>query len=190
MEIAIDVDGVLAEQVKPVLSRVSDEYGVIMEKSDIQSWDEPIPETNSNIKIEIESAHEDPDYVLQMPIIGNARKKLAEISENHTIKIVTSRTKMSDETTKEWLCENDLKFDKYVNTAGKSKSSVNADILIDDFHKNVKEFANSGKVGILFTQPWNEGYASSMKKHENIHIANNWDEAVDIMNDIQKRIGR
>lgn len=191
MNIAVDVDGVLAEQVKPVLDRLNDrfeeeiirELGRPMRKSDIKTWDEPIPGTDTNIKIEIEKAHEDPEYVLSMPVINGARPTLEELkSHGFNITIATSRTNVSSEATKEWLRSKSIPYDEYVSTNGSSKAILDAETLIDDYPRNVTDFTESGRCGILFQQPWNS--LESCERHPRTYGAESWEHAKDILTDL------
>ena len=62
--IAIDVDGVLAEQVVPTLLRIKDKYGISLSKEQITAWEFPIG--NTDIKTEIELAEMEADFVKSM----------------------------------------------------------------------------------------------------------------------------
>jgi len=56
--IVVDVDGVLADQVTPVLENINEKFGSNYKKSDIVLWDQPLPIANTNIKIEVTAQSE------------------------------------------------------------------------------------------------------------------------------------
>lgn len=183
MKIAVDVDGVLAEQVEPVIQRLNHEYqdeitGELdrpVRRSDIQSWNESIPGTETNIKIEIERTHGNYDYLVSMPTIDGAKNALTSWdTEGDTVKIVTDRSEDIDDATIDWLNSKSIPYDEYINTNSGSKAETNAEVLIDDYQNNIIEFAESGRPAILFVQPWNE--STLCQNHAYIHTARNWEE--------------
>jgi len=183
MDIAIDVDGVLAEQVIPVLNLIEEKYGVTMQKSDIKSWDEPIPNTNSNIKIEIEESHENDQYVLSMPVIDGARSVVNELKrEGHEIYIVTSRVSQSNYATERWLNKNNIKYNKFYNTNGIKKSLIKTDLLIDDYPGNISDFVSRRRYAILFLQPWNNGHRCL--ESDRVFSAHEWTQIPTIINNL------
>ena len=180
MTIAVDVDGVLADQVTPVLDIIKDEYGVTMKKEDVKSWDEPIPGTSSNVKIEIEDSHKDDNHVLSMPVIDDARNVLHHIkSDGHVVVIATNRINVSRGATEQWLVDNDIPYDSFFNINGGSKSDVEADVIIDDYPPNVNTFISESRYGILFLQPWNR--SDSCLNHSRVHGARGWTEVYKII---------
>lgn len=191
MNIAIDVDGVLAEQVEPVLERVnerygdqiSDELGRPMDKADIKSWDEPIPGTGTNIKIEIESALKDPDFILSLPVIDGAQSAIDDLkSKGFEITIATSRGNASSKPTKEWLDGKSISYDEYISTNGSSKSVLDAETLVDDYPGNISEFIEGGRNGILFHQPWNSSYSPSNQPRS--YRAKSWQHVNNILTEL------
>lgn len=149
----MDVDGVLGDQVPPILSKLNAKYRIKLSKEDITDWEYPIVDTK--IDVEIEEALLDERYVLGMPVIEGAKEGMLYLWQNHFVIIATSRPKETENATFKWLSSN-FKFREYCNTRGKSKKSLRAGILIDDNIRNIKEFSSSGGIGLLFSQPWNE----------------------------------
>lgn len=178
IRIAVDVDGVIAEQVPPVLERVRSQYGVRMTKRDIRAWDQPIPGTKSNIKLEIERALLDPEYVRSMRPVRGAAAALHRLHElGLGIVIVTHRPRESDAPTRQWMQEYGIAHDAYVNSSQGSKASVEADVLVDDYPNNVEEFVRQGRKAILFRQPWNAGFAqTAASRGSNLWVARSWSE--------------
>jgi 5'(3')-deoxyribonucleotidase len=156
-KIAVDVDGVLADHVSPILHRLNSKYGTKLTKEDIIDWNYPIDDTT--IDVELEKALFDKDYILKMPVIDGAKDGMLYLCQNHFVLVATSRPKEVEDLTFAWVSSN-FKFHDFCNTYGKSKSCLNVDLLIDDNLQNIKDFASSAGVGLLFSQPWNQERSS------------------------------
>lgn len=189
MRISVDVDGVLAEQVVPILDRIRVKYGVTMRKEEIRSWNEPIPAANSNIEVEIEEALRNPAFILAMPVIEGAMDGLAALrAQGHEVVVVTNRVKDVDGTTQEWLVRQRACYHRYVNVSSQGKAAVTADLLVDDRPENVVEFVRSKRRAILFVQPWNEDFASTWAHGRGpIYPARGWQEVVNRVRELQGR---
>lgn len=80
------------------------------------------------------------------------------VEMGHEILIITSRPASAVEDTKEWV---DFYYkgiplvDLHILSNNEEKSSVQADILIDDNPPNVVEWAEQGRAALLFDRPWN-----------------------------------
>jgi 5'(3')-deoxyribonucleotidase len=176
MILVVDVDGVLADQVTPVLDELNSRCGSHYVKADIRHWDEPLPLASTDIKTAIESSHHDPDFVRKMKPLPNAQAVLREISKYLDISIATNRTAVADKPTREWLNSNGIAHSQYHNTSLEGKGKVDGDIIVDDYPKNILAFVAKGnRKGIVFTQPWNEDDTSLLGK-EGIFRAKDWIE--------------
>lgn len=174
LTVVVDVDGVLADQVTPVLEELNRRHGSSYVKKDIRHWDEPLPLAHTDIKTAIESSHQNPDFVKSMNPIENASEVVRELSKYLEVFIATNRTSVADQPTREWLKSNNIPYDSYHNTSLEGKGVIQGDIIIDDYPKNVLEFtAKPNRVGILFAQPWNENDTSLIGKN-NIFRAKGW----------------
>ena len=156
LTIAVDMDGVIVEQVQPVLQKLKKEIGIDLTKSDITDWEYPLKGTN--IKIEIIRAQREKEFVLQMPPMEYAIEALRILSERFDIVIATSRESSIDSWSQEWLNKHGVPYREFVNTGSQGKALPNADIIIDDYVGNIEAFIRKGPPGrqaILFAQPWN-----------------------------------
>lgn len=180
LKIGVDIDGVLGDQVTPILKKINNKYNKNLSKKDIVEWDYKIDDTN--IEIEIHKALRHSEYILNMPVISDAENCMDYLFSNFYIVIASSRPKEAENNTKKWL-EPKFKFHKYVNTHETGKSSLKVDILIDDNISNIKEFTESNRVGILFSQPWNQ-YHNAIKdkiKKQKIFFCEGWTEIIYIL---------
>lgn len=175
--IGIDVDGVLADQVSPLLPIIQAEHGISLTYSEVTQWDLPIQ--NTNIAKLIESKHSDEDYVRSLPVHHGASAVVKALFKRHRIVIITSRAEASDNWTRAWLKANKIPFDEYINTREKHNTNRKLAVLIDDYLKNVSQFLRNtdGKV-ILFNQPWNKARSElqSFIDEGRLFVAEDWTE--------------
>jgi uncharacterized HAD superfamily protein len=153
--IGIDVDGVLADQIRDVLPRIKARHGVALTRADIIDWRLPIASTD--IAQEIELAQQDRRYVLRMRSHDGARRLLRFLYKHNRVLVVTARSDASRDWTREWLNKNWLRYDD-LETSGEAKKSAHGiTVLIDDYLGNILEFLqNTNGVAVLVDQPWNQ----------------------------------
>ncbi len=178
--IVVDVDGVLADQVTPILESINKKFGSKYIKSDIRSWDQPLPLAKTDIKIAIESSHVDPSYIASMKPIQDAQKVISELSRYFEITIATNRTPVADKPSKQWLRKNNIPYDHYINTSVMGKGAAKGKLLIDDYPNNIVDFlsAEEGRIALLFSQPWNEDDQSLIGK-DNVYRVHGWKEVME-----------
>lgn len=185
LNIAVDIDGVLGDQVTPILLKINAEQGLNISKDDITRWNEPVG--NNTIDIEIETALLNDDFILSMPLIEYSQEGMRNLGKHNHIIIATNRPKQTERATIKWLQSN-FAFDEFYNTRHSGKNLIKADILIDDYINNILNFANSGRTGILFSQPWN--YNSSCLDHlinqHRVYRCINWKSVVYTIMNIRK----
>ena len=187
--IAIDVDGVLANQIEGILPVLAEDYNITLRYNEITSWDLKINDTSID-KIILDEQKER-SYILNMTVYPDAKETIRRLIKSHYIIIATARPEESDTWTKEWLNKNNISFDRYYNLKeGKKQNSVEKiDILIDDYIKNIKSFLKrkEGKA-ILFSQPWNQDRIEIQEYIEDgsLIVVNNWK---DVFDSIQKLLG-
>lgn len=154
--VGVDIDGVLGNQVHGVLERVNARLGLSFRYEQVVHWDAPLGGSTS-FKPEIEAAMSDPSYVLDMPVHPGAAELLEALRRRHVVKIITVRPRSAIPHTEQWLRKNGLVYDELVFAEEALKSRHGADVLIDDYPKNLAEFLdNSAGVGVLVDQPWNQ----------------------------------
>jgi 5'(3')-deoxyribonucleotidase len=182
--IAVDMDGVLVEQVVPVLQKLKKEIGVDLCKCDITEWEYPID--NTDIKSEIERAEREEQFVREMPPMKNASEALHILSREYKIVIATSRESSTDRWSRVWLHNHSMKYSRFINTRMHGKNLCDADVLIDDYMDNIQEFIRNGPPGrqaILSAQPWNHdpGAISDLISSGKVKIAHSWSTVLAIL---------
>ena len=187
MRIAIDVDGVLAEQVPAALGKIkSRNADVWMNKSDVTEWDADIPESDTDIKQLIETELRDPEFVRSMSPVGGATEGMQRLArEGHKLVIVTDRPSPSIGPTEDWLSSLGVPYDEIISTNGRTKAETRTDVLIDDYPGNVGSFLDNDRYAILFSQPWNTG-SNITNLNSRAFRAQNWIEVVETISTLHE----
>jgi 5'(3')-deoxyribonucleotidase len=159
--VGVDVDGVLGEQVPPVLERLKRKKNLNFTKEEITEWDLQV--NGTNISKEIEEALLDPNFVKEMPLVQGATDALKQVYKKYHVVIVTSRPLETEKETKDWL-KMHFKYHEFINTREMGKNITGINVLIDDNLQNIEAFASSGGFGLLFSQPWNQKIESNTLK--------------------------
>jgi len=175
--IAVDVDGVLANQIANLLPIIKHKHNVGLKYEDVKEWDLKVGSTDIAEIIREEQKHK--RYVQSMPTISGASDAVNALIHKFKIMIVTARAPESDAWTKKWLTENGIPYDAYVNAKEGNKHNTDIDhsILIDDYLGNIEQYLeqSDGKA-ILFSQPWNQDRAhlQSYMEEERLLVAEDW----------------
>ncbi len=174
MRIAVDLDGVLANSMKTWLKIWHEETGQLIEFTELGDWffwrklkiDE---ETFMRI---LNKAWE--RWVEIPPTEDNIGEKVSRLKTLGRIDIVTARSRNTEKYAIEWLKHNKISFDKYVWVKNsEAKAELEYDVYIDDSPSLVEMLRNTGKLLLLYSQPWNR----SIRETFNVKIIKNLDEA-------------
>ncbi len=158
MIVGVDIDGVLANQIHGVLPRIKERWGVELTYEDVTHFRLPIADTD--IAVEIVDAMTSPDYLLGMPVHVGAHELLDWLAVRHEVKLITARPARALAATRKWLEINGLRYDELVPATEALKSQHGADVLIDDYTGNIREFLQrSDGYAIVLSQPWNRELA-------------------------------
>jgi len=176
--IAVDLDGVLGDQVSHVLSRFGLEAGMAVNPDEITTWNSPVG--NEPFDKLIERYLADPKFVRTMPTVTGAEEGMRQLSRYGELVVLTTRPRSTARETRRWVhlhFGNDVRIE--IAPIG-GKSAFPASILIDDNLENVADFIRSrpARVAILFSRPWNEDResASSLLLSGRLQIAHGWGE--------------
>jgi 5'(3')-deoxyribonucleotidase len=152
--VGIDLDGVLADQIADVLPRIRRRLGIDLSYDAITEFRLRLGPTD--LAHEIKRAQTDPSYLLNMPVHEGAGGLLDELARHHRIIIITARPTASRHLTERWLSAHGFRCDALINAEEAKKSIYGADVLIDDYTENIRDFtAQSNGLGILVDRPWN-----------------------------------
>ena len=184
LKIAVDIDGVLADQVGAVLRVIEKEYGLKYLTSDVNRahW----TFSGREIRSEIASLLAHPEYTLSVPLIEGSQKGIGQIVADHNVCVVTARRPNAEDATKKWLGIHFPCLTEYYRAAIGMKHSIPSDLLIDDLDINVVDFVKSdpGRRGILFVHPWSLNGTDIENYSNQVHYCPEWKSVVRAIHDI------
>ena len=188
--IAIDVDGVLADQITSLLPHIKKTYGIQLDYNAITDWRLPVSDTSID-KIIVEEQGQR-DYVLNMPLHPDAEEMTKLLHRKHYVAIATARAPKTDVWTKQWLKNNGIQYDSYHNLkeGEKQNASEEFDLLIDDYSGNISKFLERGTgKAILFQQPWNRERKNlnSFIEADRLRVVASWKEIPAVVAELLKR---
>lgn len=179
MRIAVDVDGVLADHFVPFAERYREETGFELRRNDLNTWDVPLPESEDDATLldAVISGLGEPEYLRRAPLVPGARRGVSRLRDRgHEIVIATHRQSETHPVTREWLDRKGVTYDEYVSDVPDDKGSLDADLLIDDYHGNVRDALDAGSHGLLMLQPWNRLYTGGF---DHRRIVDSWERVPD-----------
>jgi len=183
LKIAVDIDGVLADQVSAVLKEIEKDYGIRYAQSDVTAarW----RFAGRDIGSEIARLLADPDYVMRVPLIDGAQEAVAQLS-HHDLLVVTARRPNAEEATKRWLKENFPCLVQYHHARTGSKQAIPSHVLIDDLDLNIVEFVRSDpkRKGILFLHPWSKNDTDIDDYRDQVYYCPGWQSVLNAVEEI------
>ena len=185
LKIAIDIDGVLADQVGAVLEIIERDFGLKYRKSDVNRAHWTI--SGREIWSEIARLLADPEYTLNIPLIDGSQEGINRL-EDHNMCVVKARRPNAEEATKQWLNTYFPSLTEYYRASTGTKHCIPADILIDDLDLNIVEFvkSNPDRHGILFTHPWSLNDTDIKDYSDQVNYCHGWDSVVMAIQDINR----
>ena len=183
MKIAVDIDGVLADQVGAVLKEIEKYYGQKYSKSDINRahW------SFAGIEIWTEIARllADPEYVMNVPLIEGSQKAIKQLA-GHDVFVVTARRANAEEATRRWLSWHFPSLTQYYHARTGTKQDIPSDVLIDDLDMNIVEFVRSDpdRRGILFLHPWSLNGTDIEDYSKQVYYCPEWQSVVKAIDNI------
>lgn len=183
MKIAVDIDGVLADQIGAVLKVIEKEYGLRYLKSDVNRahW----TFSGREIWSEISRLLADPEYTLSVPLIEGSQRGIEQLAD-HNVFVVTARRPNTEDATKQWLSTHFPCLTEYYHARTGMKHNIPSDVLIDDLDMNIVEFVKSDpdRCGILFEHPWSINGTDIANYSKQVHYCPEWKSVIRAIHDI------
>jgi 5'(3')-deoxyribonucleotidase len=183
LKIAVDIDGVLADQVGAVLKVIEKEYGLKYHKNDVNRahW----TFSGREIWSEIARLLAEPEYTLSVPLIEGSQKGIEQLAD-HNICVVTARRPNAEDATRQWLNTHFPCLTEYYHARTGTKHAIPSDVLIDDLDMNIVEFVKSDphRRGILFVHPWSKNGTDIEDYSDQVHYCPEWKSVVRAIHDI------
>jgi len=183
LKIALDIDGVLADQVGAVLKSIEKEYGQRYSKSEVNQahWSFG----GRDIWVEISKLLTDPEYVLAVPVIEGSQTAVQQL-DSQDLCVVTARRPETEKATKQWLRKHFPSLTEYYHARTGTKHAIPSNVLIDDFDLNIVEFVKSdpNRRGILFKHPWSINDAGIEKYADQVYFCSEWENVLKVISQI------
>jgi 5'(3')-deoxyribonucleotidase len=175
LKIGIDIDDTLCDLVPSVCNFAQIAFKMYIVKENVTSWN---PEFDGicfgNIVSEFFRTYE--FGILDLPPIVGAVESLRLMSRYNEITLITHRPSDKAKITERWVRE---KLGNYPILHENGVKGKGMDVLIDDRTSNITDFG--GKLGILFTQPWNAKDSHADHKCKELIRAADWHKIKDIV---------
>lgn len=177
MRVAVDVDGVLADHVRPLVADLESKTGFELRPEELATWDLPLPGAETDLLTAVTRRLGDPSYLRRAPVVDGATEGIERLRDrDHEVVVATHRPAHTHPTTREWLADNGVEYDEFVDDVPDDKGEIEVDVLVDDYHGNVRNALDAGRAGLLFRQPWNRLYAAEFDHRQ---IVDGWAQVPD-----------
>lgn len=161
LEVALDVDGVLAHFAQHVIDRVNTHTGTAHTYEDISTWEifDCIGQGNKELQDKIYDELRNQGGALGLPVFAGAKEGVARLREVADVFIVTSPFRPSDHWMPErekWLYEHfEVKGTDVVHCSKKWR--IFADVLVDDKVETIARWRDihPDKLALLWDAPYN-----------------------------------
>ncbi|MFC6837645.1 5' nucleotidase, NT5C type [Halomarina ordinaria] len=170
--VLVDVDGTLCANIPRLVEYVDERYGVSLAEPDITEWSYPVEGTDRHVGELIHDAMADrpEEFLLSMDPLPGAAGAMARLRDHgHEVRIATHRPAETHPVTRRWLDDHDVPYDAFVEEVPPDKGALPGDLLVDDYHLNVRNALAAGKAGALFRQPYSDPAAC-----EGALVADSW----------------
>ena len=172
--ISIDLDGTLANTVKPVLRKIAENEGVKLKMRQIVRYNISKISGVSQTRI-AEMWHDVWREPEKVPLVDKRIPSIINsLKQDFKIKILTGSI-VDTPNIKKWLEVNNIYYDIFEQLQDWHNKPFSAgEIHIDDHFSVSKAFAQNKKRMILLEQHWNSGRNSVWNESEFIRVAKNW----------------
>lgn len=160
MHIAVDLDDVVLDFVGGLRAALKVEYGVDLDEEATTDWDLH-PLLDPIIGRSWWSWMKERSWIwAHFPAIDGAIGTVDRLRrDGHYLELVTSKPAWAEHNVYRWLGKWRPPFQRVtiVSQEDVKADFTEADILVDDKFENVRDFANSGRLALLFDRPHNRG---------------------------------
>lgn len=175
---ALDIDGVVADQIPPILSIVSEQFGIEAERADIRSYSFTeslsLPAGSDRIIIAEYNGHR----LLEASPLPGAIHSIGTLQKDFDVQFVTSRNVAARAVTETWFLKHGVP-DPVIHFVGHSEKAdflimEGFSIVVEDAGDIALRAAEGGLDTFLIDAPWNQGLI-----HRKLRRVASWGELVD-----------
>jgi 5'(3')-deoxyribonucleotidase len=158
LEIAVDLDGVLAESMLVWCKRANKEFGTRLKMEDLDSWSawKKFPISKDDFYRILDESWD--DWLEIPPTEPDLAEKVSRIEKFGNLDIVTGRSKRTVEAARNWIDNQKVRYRRFVRVLGwRDKILLDYDVYIDDAPDLMPLISRSPTAwGILYERPWNK----------------------------------
>ncbi len=158
LEIAVDLDGVLAESMLVWCKRANEEFGTRLKMEDLDSWSawKKFPISKDDFYRILDESWD--DWLEIPPTEPDLAEKVSRIEKFGNLDIVTGRSKRTVEAARNWIDNQKVEYRHFVRVLGwRDKILLDYDVYIDDAPDLMPLISRSPTAwGILYERPWNK----------------------------------
>jgi len=158
LEIAVDLDGVLAESMLVWCKRANEEFGTRLKMEDLDSWSawKKFPISKDDFYRILDESWD--DWLEIPPTEPDLAEKVSRIEKFGNLDIVTGRSKRTVEAARNWIDNQKVGYRHFVRVLGwRDKILLDYDVYIDDAPDLMPLISRSPTAwGILYERPWNK----------------------------------
>lgn len=162
MRIGIDVDGVLRNFDGSVIRKIRETHPELVDKVqpvrkwDVESW-LPFWSAEESYRYIFEENYQ--DIFENAPTCRDAKEYWNELQDwaknnKHELVLISAQESQCIAATLCWLGNNKFFFNELHFT--KNKETIDVDVLVDDYEKNLIKFSNTGRTSICFIHKYNK----------------------------------
>ena len=187
MKIGIDIDGVISDFVTSFREVVKKERDIDLKYCDIHQYDlGKVLGLNKDVTLElICQTFDDMELGFQFGAIDGINKLFL----NHEIILITGRSLEIEKITKDWLQNNNVRYDDIIFTKAGKKCQENKyclDVIIDDHLKEITNCIDIVPHILVYDHPWNQ----STNNSDSFHRVFNWEDILDHLEQLNKTSGK
>lgn len=157
LQIAVDLDGVLAESMLVWCEKVNKEFGKSIQMDDLNSWAswKKFAITKDDFYRILDESWEDWEQI--PPTEPGISRKVAQIKKFGDLDIVTGRSKNTEGAARSWIAHHKVPYRNFVRVPGwRDKLALGYDVYIDDAPDLMPLISRSPLVwAVLYERPWN-----------------------------------
>ncbi len=169
MNIAIDIDEVLADFIKEFILFFNEKYGVSLSRDNVKSFDlEKDLQISFDERIKMYSEFFESDYFKKVKPVYGAVEAIKLLSKKHNLSVITLRNRSAREATLEWIREHFQDYfnlDKIYFSQNKCNDGLRKweialnekiDLAIEDATHIINDYSLKGIPTIIMDAPWNK----------------------------------
>ena len=185
MKIGMDIDGVISDFVTSFRKVVKKERGIDLKYCDIHQHD-----LHKVLGLEKDETYKlvDKTFRYELGFQHGAIDGINELFLDHEIILITSRSPKIEKITKDWLQNNNIRYDDIIFTKAGEKCQENKhclDVIIDDHLKEINNCIDIVPNVLVYDHPWNQSDNAS----DRFHRVFSWEDILDHLEQLNKKSG-